>query len=264
MSKLRHPNIVALYGMILNPLRLVMEYCSHGDLFSALKKEMIWSGPVQLADAALSIPPLCWKIMTDIAHGMAFLHAQQPPIAHRDLRSPNVFLTSLDPSAPCCAKVADFGLSVAVTARQTVSLESWQWMAHEALLGANYTHLCDLYSFAIVAHELLTQQVPFSEYAAMRYLDRMRLLLSEGLRLTIPAFCPGWMRELLRALWQHEPNQRPSFAECVECLALQKRPRQDSPVVSRWTLFVFFVALPGRSTPTTLSSLPQDRALTRQ
>jgi serine/threonine protein kinase len=61
---------------------------------------------------------------------------------------------SLDPMRSA-AKVADFGLSVAVT-RQTVGLSSWNWMAPEAQLGANYTHHCDLYSFAIVANEGFT------------------------------------------------------------------------------------------------------------
>lgn len=35
---------------------------------------------------------LRWRIMSDVARGMQFLHSFVPPIVHRDLRSPNVFV----------------------------------------------------------------------------------------------------------------------------------------------------------------------------
>lgn len=34
-----------------------------------------------------------------------------PPIAHIDLKTPNVFLYSVDPKDAVCAKIADFGTS---------------------------------------------------------------------------------------------------------------------------------------------------------
>ncbi len=220
MAKLQHPNIVALHGIMLNPLRLVMEYCPCGDLFRVLSKQVIWGGPVNVADATVVIPNLCWKITSDVARGMAYLHTQEPPIAHRDLRSPNVFLMSLDADAPCCAKVADFGSSVAVTSRQTVALSCWQWMAPEAQLGANYTHHCDLYLFAMVAMEVFTQRVPFDEHLdeGERVADLKGKLLKDNVRPTLPAFVPPWMRELLRDLWQPDPILRPSFTKCIQCL----------------------------------------------
>ncbi len=232
MSRLRHANIVALHGLMLKPLRLVMEYCAAGDLLLVLERQQVWGGPVNVDDAAAVIPALCWKIICDVARGMAFLHAQQPPIAHRDLRSPNVFLVSLDANAPCCAKVADFGLSVAVTARQTVVLPSWQWMAPEAQQGANYTHLCDLYSFAIVANEVLTQRQPFHE-CPETYLQLITKVLSEGLRPRIPAFVPTWMRELLQELWSHEAGRRPSFADALYRLENAGARRDVVPAVVR-------------------------------
>lgn len=35
---------------------------------------------------------LRWRIVGDVARGMQFLHSFVPPIVHRDLRSPNVFV----------------------------------------------------------------------------------------------------------------------------------------------------------------------------
>jgi serine/threonine protein kinase len=72
---------------------------------------------------------------------MEFLHSLK--MAHRDLRSPNVLICSLDPKvfflfsfvfffffflqAPTCAKVSDFGLTISVTERLHDPLGAWQW-----------------------------------------------------------------------------------------------------------------------------------------
>jgi hypothetical protein len=48
-------------------------------------------------------------------------------VVHRDLRSFNIFVMSLDESADVCAKIGDFGLSAVVHAKLNEALESWQW-----------------------------------------------------------------------------------------------------------------------------------------
>jgi serine/threonine protein kinase len=87
MSALDHPNLVKFYGITLNPLRMVMEFVSHGDLYHMLQDKSI-------SDEALS-----WtfrmKIALDIAKGMRHLQAVTPPIIHRDLRSPNILVRRL-------------------------------------------------------------------------------------------------------------------------------------------------------------------------
>ena len=131
---------------MLNPLRMVLELCVHGDLLQALRSGKL--GPDQrnskYKGPRFSPYPIQWKVsstpslpsfqsslqvVVDIARGMSFLHGLDPPVAHRDLRSPNVcsfgvllnitflqvLIWSFNPRAISCAKVCDFGLSSCVT-----------------------------------------------------------------------------------------------------------------------------------------------------
>jgi serine/threonine protein kinase/GTPase SAR1 family protein len=212
MSRLQaHPNIVQLFGIMLRPMRMIVEFCPEGDLLHALR-----AGHLKNNDA------LCYKVAVDICSGMAFLHSQNPPLAHRDLRSPNILLSSLDPSQNVCAKVADFGLTLSVTERLRDPLPTWQWMAPEAQIGENYTELCDLYSFGIILFEIFsgTGEVPFSEFSAsMRQAEIFPKLRSGELRPTIPARLPQWLKELIARQWDNCPALRLPFDECAHLIA---------------------------------------------
>jgi TPR repeat protein/serine/threonine protein kinase len=225
MSRLQaHPNIVQLFGIMLRPMRMIVEFCPEGDLLHALR-----AGKLKNNDA------LCYKVAIDICSGMAFLHSQNPPLAHRDLRSPNILLMSLDPNQKVCAKVADFGLTLSVTERLRDPLPTWQWMAPEAQMGENYTELCDLYSFGIILFEIFsgTGEVPFSEFSAsMRQAEIFPKLRSGELRPTIPAGVPQWLKELISRQWDNCPTLRMPFDECGYLIAKQSG-RQVKPLSLR-------------------------------
>jgi serine/threonine protein kinase len=74
---------------------LVTEYCARGSLDKLLHRSGL----------ALDLPKRI-EFALDIARGMACLHAQQPIIIHRDLKTANLLV-----SARFEVKVADFGLS---------------------------------------------------------------------------------------------------------------------------------------------------------
>ena len=73
---------------------IVLEHCA-ASLFSRLHKD---KAPIDRL----------WilRVAIGVAEAMAYLHAQQPPLIHRDLKSPNVLLESDGVTTKLC----DFGL----------------------------------------------------------------------------------------------------------------------------------------------------------
>ena len=89
-----------MIGITLNPLRMVLELITGGDLFNFIhpyKENRKKSLPSAEFDWKLRL-----KFGLDIALGMRYLqHGLNPPVIHRDLRSPNIFVCFfLFPSFP--------------------------------------------------------------------------------------------------------------------------------------------------------------------
>jgi serine/threonine-protein kinase TNNI3K len=84
---------------------------------------------------------------------LKYLHSLKPLIIHRDLRSYNIFITSLEipnnnNNEIVNAKIGDFGLSIQNTLLPLrEALESWQWLAPEVIIGNSYNESSDIYSF---------------------------------------------------------------------------------------------------------------------
>ena len=223
MAQLNHPNLVSMYGVMFCPLRMVLELCASGDLMNALGKELIDTVELQI------------RLSIDICEGMNYLHSLKPPLAHRDLRSPNVLLSSLDyTSRDPVAKVADFGLTVASSSRLKESLGTWQWMAPETFKGENYTEACDLYSFAMVMWEIWqgNGEIPFEALATMNRSKHAQSWMEDITHSDLrPACHPSFPTEisfLITKLWLRKPSDRPSFATSLEILrAVKGRKRMD-------------------------------------
>ncbi|XP_054812621.1 serine/threonine-protein kinase CTR1-like isoform X2 [Prosopis cineraria] len=99
MKRLRHPNIVLLMGAVTQPpnLSIVTEYLSRGSLYRLLHKP----GAKEMLDERRRL-----SMAYDVAKGMNYLHKRNPPIVHRDLKSPNLLVDK-----KYTVKVCDFGLS---------------------------------------------------------------------------------------------------------------------------------------------------------
>ena len=83
MAILRHPNVLQLFGCSLTAqaIWIVSELCSLGSLRQVLD------------DRERAIPmEVRLSLALQVAEGMSYLHTQDPPIIHRDLKSHNIFV----------------------------------------------------------------------------------------------------------------------------------------------------------------------------
>lgn len=98
MAKLRHPNIVQFLGWSILPrdrLAIISQFIPRGSLFDLLHRSTTAIEPRRRLALA-----------KDVVKGLLYLHSCEPPIVHRDLKSPNLLV-----DRDFTVKVCDFGLS---------------------------------------------------------------------------------------------------------------------------------------------------------
>ncbi|ETL85158.1 TKL protein kinase [Phytophthora nicotianae] len=202
MSILRHPNICLLMGACLEPPTrcLVIEYLPRGSLWNVLRQDVVIDLGKQYGFAR------------DTALGMNYLHSFQPPILHRDLKSPNLLVDS-----SYALKISDFGLARVRAHFQTMTgnCGTTQWMAPEVLAAEKYTEKADVFSYGVVVWETVTRQCP---YEGLTQIQAALGVLNNNLRPTVPENCPPLFKKLMTQCWVSSPEQRPSFEAVLEIL----------------------------------------------
>ncbi|KAI3924157.1 hypothetical protein MKX01_029692 [Papaver californicum] len=212
MRRLRHPNIVLFMGAVTRPpnLSIVTEYLSRGSLYRLLHK----SGSRELLDEKRRL-----SMAFDVAKGMNYLHRHNPPIVHRDLKSPNLLVDK-----KYTVKVCDFGLS-RLKANTFLSSKSVagtpEWMAPEVLRDEPSNEKSDIYSFGVILWELVTMQPPWVNLNAAQVVAAVGF---KNRRLDIPNNVNPQVAELIEACWAYEPWKRPSFASIMETLKAMIKP----------------------------------------
>ena len=151
-----------------------------------------------------------FQLCLDIAKGIYFLHAQDPPLVHRDLTAKNVLLDNTGR-----AKLGDLGQSKLKTAAyfQTKQPGAVPYMPPEAL-AANpcYNEKIDIFSYGVLMLEIATQQEPnpgLQNIGGIPEKDRRRDDLA-----CLPANYP--LRPLILSCLNDEPDQRPDAAAVLE------------------------------------------------
>ncbi|KAL0426504.1 UNVERIFIED_CONTAM: Serine/threonine-protein kinase CTR1 [Sesamum latifolium] len=154
------------------------------------------------------------------AKGMNYLHKHNPPIVHRDLKSPNLLV-----DRKYTVKVADFGLS-RLKANTFLSSKSAagtpEWMAPEVLRDEPSNEKSDVYSFGVILWELATLQQPWGSLNPAQVVAAVGF---KGKRLEIPRDMNPQVAAIIEACWTNEPWKRPSFSSIMESL----RPLIRSP-----------------------------------
>ena len=219
---LDHENCVKLYGVTANPPRMILEFISGGDLYHFLHPKRT-DPPTQNSFAWKTR----WDIAFDIAKGLHHMQSVNPPIIHRDLRSPNIFLTNEGR-----AVIGDFGLSRLVNPEVGGMLATWQWLAPECIDSKDldgYDHRADIYSYGIILWELASLDLPFEEYASnplyfqngnFKLQELKRAIIDEGLRPTIPKNTPQNFAEIIKSCWDSDSLKRPNTSEILTKISI--------------------------------------------
>ncbi|AGO10401.1 AaceriABL055Cp [[Ashbya] aceris (nom. inval.)] len=176
LRSLDHPCIVKLYGIndcnfldsrrplvdhinepTLPPCKMVMSYCSGGDILDVAKRGLLPDWLLQ-------------RVFTELAHAVLYLHENL--VIHRDLKLENVLLkypleqvlTMREDFSCSFIELADFGLCKRVRQNElcTTRCGSEDYISPEVLMGLPYDgRLCDTWALGVILYALLEDRLPF-------------------------------------------------------------------------------------------------------
>jgi mitogen-activated protein kinase kinase kinase 7 len=231
LAPLRHPNIVNVYGVVLDEtdaarpkVGIVMELMAGGSVHHAI------------ANPA-GRPPLAKRLhwWLDAAYGLRYLHAMTPrPLIHADIKALNILIDDRGNG-----KLADFGLSQLRTASSTrggdagVGLGaaggSLPWMAPELFGLDGNMHVgtrSDVYAMGVTLWEVCACRVPFTDLASrvVNLAAQLPALIvgnavTAGVRPTmslLPADTPPAVQDVMQRMWAASINDRASLGEAIE------------------------------------------------
>ncbi|KDO26586.1 TKL protein kinase [Saprolegnia parasitica CBS 223.65] len=207
-AALKHPNIVAFYGMCVAPpaICLVSELCECSLDALLTQPRPAYTDPL-LAQVTL---------MLDAARAVAYLHSFSPPFLHRDLKPANFLLDTNH-----VLKLTDFGESRSLSTRAMTIKGTIEYMAPEVIEGkqgvATYTHVADVYSLAITLWDILhpgREKYPVGRQNPLKIFE----MVLDGQRPPLDHELHPLLRDVLESAWCSQPEYRPSAVAIVQAL----------------------------------------------
>jgi len=158
-----------------------------------------------------------FNMLKDIVKGIQWLHNNDPPIMHRDLKTLNVLVTK-----DFHTRLADFGLSRFDTTSNLETLVkcrgTYAYIAPESMDNKKfkYTTRSDVYSIAIMmwefVHRCITGNYMRPYYDLQNIVVEFTILMQASRankRPKMPDKCPTSVVKLLTETWHKDPTQRP-------------------------------------------------------
>lgn len=175
---------------------LIMKYCSRGsagNLGGSASEEDIW------------------KFIHDVANGLKYLHAQEPPIVHQDIKPENILIDEQGNYL-----ITDFGISKKMRttmrkqSKRAIESGAIAYMGPERFLkDPMAVKASDIWSLGVSIYELATNDLPFMGQGGG--------MLNAGAAL--PELDEKWSRnlnEIMQACLSKETWDRPTAEELAD------------------------------------------------
>ncbi|XP_011301301.1 atrial natriuretic peptide receptor 1 isoform X6 [Fopius arisanus] len=235
MKDLQHDHLVRFYGACVEPPHccLLTEYCPKGSLQDILENDQIKLDRVFRG-----------SLIHDIVRGMAYLHASELK-SHGSLKSSNCVVDSR-----FVLKITDFGLHALRkpcpndSEDDKDSYAHWRkqlWTSPELLRmerpPPEGTQKGDVYSFAIIVHEIVVRQGPFylgedRNYSPREIVEGVRRGGGSPLRPLIDeAAVEEEVATLMRRCWAQDSADRPDFPALKQTIRKINKDYESSNIL---------------------------------
>ena len=206
--KLRHPNLLNInhFDVYENCPYLVMPYCANGSVNHLIGK---------MPESEI------WNFILDVSGGLAFLHDQQPPIVHQDIKPDNILITSDGRYV-----ISDFGISRSIRTKMSRTNNNISSSGTIAYMGPErfsekplVVLASDIWAFGMTLYELMTGDVLWEGMGGCVQLNGARIPTISG------NFSPELIN-LVTSCLAAETWNRPTATQINELAAarLQNKP----------------------------------------
>jgi len=223
-SRLHHPNTIRMFDF---------GQTREGQLFMAMELLDGLSLRQVIGEQAPLDPERALKIVVQCCASLSEAH--NLGIIHRDIKADNVYLIDL-PGSRDHVKLLDFGVAKLLMTEEFATQVGMvfgtpQYMSPEQGRGEPLTPRSDLYGVGILAYEMLTGSVPFSDPTPMNVLQ----MQMQSPVPPLPPRVPASVQQLVMRALEKDPSRR--FATAAAMLedaqsvlaALQSGPMRQPP-----------------------------------
>ncbi|XP_058878203.1 tyrosine-protein kinase transmembrane receptor ROR2 isoform X1 [Acipenser ruthenus] len=213
-SRLQHPNIVCLLGLVTKeqPMSMIFSYSGHGDLHEFLVMRSPHSDVGSTDDdktVKSTLEPADFlHIVTQVAAGMEYLSSHH--MVHKDLATRNILVCD-----KLNVKILDLGLFREVYSADYNKLIGnnpfpIRWMSPEAIMYGQFSVDSDIWSYGVVLWEIFSYGLqPYCGYSNQDVIEMVR----NRQVLPCPDDCPAWIYTLMLECWNEFPARRPRFKD---------------------------------------------------
>ncbi|KIO22968.1 hypothetical protein M407DRAFT_78646, partial [Tulasnella calospora MUT 4182] len=209
LVELSHPNIVKLEGFVEDlserKVWLIFPWEEHGNL-----RDFVASGEWEIPERI--------SLIRDVTWGLEYLHWQEPPIYHGDLKSVRCDFATYRQACKDSAPRAPMRVRVSAALTLNLSLGSsytLRWAAPELLQDEKPCLRSDIWALGWIAYEVMTNTIPFHD------VKKDAIVINRVIQGHLPSVTEDARMSLIRALcslmvqcWSINPDKRPTAEEC--------------------------------------------------